>query len=258
MLERPDYGTPANILLPDKSVKTIIIEREGKTHTKYGIIHHDKLVELEWGGKVKTSTGATARIFKPTLQDIEMNLFRRKSQVIYPKDSMIMIMLSGIKEGSKVGEAGVGSGFLTAYILEKIGDKGTYRGYDIRSDMIKIATDNLKIVYPDREINITKKDIRKGIVDSNYDAFFLDMPDPWNAMEPLHKSLKNCGRIIVFVPTINQVIKVTRSVQDNKKYHVNSIIECLIREYQRDPEAIRADTIQVTHTGYIISLIKQL
>lgn len=247
------------LIFPDNSFKIVVLSEGKRTVTKYGVIHHDDIVKLKkFGSVIKSSSGAEVLVQKPTISDIVYNLFKRRSQVIYDKDVHIMIGLSGITKGSRVGEAGVGSGFLTAHLLNVIGNEGKYFGFEVRQDMKEITVKNLKLLGYNVEDSIKITDVREGIDVTELDAFFLDIPDPWNAIESIYNALSGHGRLIVFVPTSNQVIKLLSSDFLKRHFSVYSIVENMQREYMIDSEAFRPKNIQTVFTGYVLALLKKL
>jgi len=74
--------------------------------------------------------GVKAYLYRPLRQDY-IPALKRATQIIHPKDAALMIYLSGIGPGCRVGEAGVGSGALTTAIASIIGDNGILYGFDI-------------------------------------------------------------------------------------------------------------------------------
>lgn len=59
--------------------------------------------------------------------------------------------------------------------------------------------------------------------------------------------------MVIFVPTVNQVIKTLNHIKEFKKLVNVNISEIMLREYQVSHEALRPKSIGVTHTGYIIT-----
>ena len=82
------------------------------------------------------------------------------------------------------------------------------------------------------------------------------MPDPWNAISSIYNSLATYGRLIVFLPTTNQVIKLLKTLEDTGLFKPVAILENQSREYQLQSDALRPLSVQVVHTGYILSMVK--
>ncbi|MEM3491506.1 MAG: hypothetical protein QXO53_05600, partial [Fervidicoccaceae archaeon] len=255
--ESPAEGEAALIIFPNGEERVIILERNKVVQTKYGILRHNDILNRNWGESIETSTGFKVMFQKPSYLEVVYNLFRRKSQVIYEKDAAIMISLSGIGPGSMVGESGVGSGFLTAHILKAIRNKEEYYGYEIRDDMATTAIENLKLLGYDVRDRIFVKDIRKGIDEKGFDAFFLDIPDPWEAMTSIYSSLSSSARVIVFVPSVNQILKTLNDPRVIERYYPYKVLEIMSREYEREGGAIRPAFFQKVFSGYIMVFLRK-
>jgi len=237
----------------DSRRKHLVRVRKGaQVNSDKGVVKHDDIIRKDWGDTVTLSTGAKAYILKPTFYDLLMNLPRRVTQVIYPKDIALMIIMSGIGSGSKVLEGGVGSGFLTAALAHYVGSGGHVYCYEIRKEFATIAKQNLKLLGLSDRATIKVGDVRKDVTETDLDAAFLDIPDPWNAIDSLAKALKPSAPALIFVPTVNQVIKVVKALQEHKIGTDIHIYESILREYQPKPEALRPHTLITGHTGYIV------
>jgi len=253
---KPVFGKPVKILLPDGNAKVFLLRKDANTQTKYGMINHNDIVSCDWGDKIKTSIGREVYIFRPNIEEIQLYLAKRKTQVIYPIDSLRMISLSGVIPGSRIGEAGTGSGFLTMYLSCYVGKEGRVFSFDINREAIEIAKENLDLLYCEKNVDFFIFDIRQEAPAEDLDAFFLDMPDPWNAISSVYNSLAPHGRLIVFLPTTNQVIKLLKALENKELFKPIVILENQSREYQLQPDALRPFSVQVVHTGYILSLAK--
>ncbi len=215
------------------------------------MIRYEDIVGREWGSRIRTSTGAYAYLLKPTLYDYIMLGFRRVTQVIYPKDSALMAMLAGVRHGYRVLESGVGTGFLTAVLANAVGDEGRVYGYEVREEFARIARENLKKAGLLSRVVIKIKDVRDGIDEVGLDAAFLDLPNPWEALPAVKESLKPSSPVLIFQPTVNQVIKVLKALRNHGFVNIR-VFENIMRKYQPNPEALRPYTISVVHTGYVI------
>ena len=218
-----------------------------------GVIEGSDIIGRSWGDVLELQAGR-AYLLPPTRYELSMYAFKRLGQVIYPKDQGYIAVISGIREGMRVLEAGVGSGFLTAVLASIVGCKGKVIGYDVREDMLETARRNLELVGLLGRVDLRLGDVREGVPDTDLDAVFLDMPDPWEALKALHGNLKPGAPAVVFVPTFNQLEKLYENVVRTGMYVIEETVEILRREIEVKPGAIRPFTQMVGHTGYIVLL----
>jgi len=248
-------GDPVVIRIDPKRVYLVKALPQRTLHTDKGFIRLADVIGKEYGSSVQTSKGAKAIILRPTPFDIYFGL-NRPSQVLYPKDIAYMIYSSGIRAGSKVLEAGTGSGFLALTLAYFLNNTGKVISYDVRKDMQEAARKNAEMLgFTNMEFRL--KDVREGFDEEEADAVFLDMPDPWNALRAAHNALKPSASLVVFVPTVNQVEKVALALQANGFTDVHAE-ELILREYQVKENAVRPRNIGVVHTGYIVRARKSI
>ncbi len=206
---------------------------------------------MPWGSQTELSTGAVVKLLKPLPHDY-LQSFKRVTQVIYPKDLAFMVFISGIQPGSKVLEAGVGTGYLTATLARFVGDEGKVYGYEIREDFLRVAESNLRRANLLKRVELKLRDIREGIDERDLDAAFLDLPDPWETLNEVFKALKPSAPVVVFMPTANQVIKLLKVLSTRNDVVDLRVYDLTLREYQIDPEAFRPQNLGIVHTGYIV------
>jgi len=63
---------------------------------------------------------------------------KRSTQIMYPKEIGFILLYMGIGPGSRVIEAGTGSGSFTTALAHAIGEKGHIYSYDIK-DTIQVS-----------------------------------------------------------------------------------------------------------------------
>jgi len=163
-----------------------------------------------------------------------------------------MIHLSGIGCGSRVGEAGVGSGALSIAIASVICDSGKLYGYDISERALKVARENLEKAGLLHRVVLAKRDVREELDVGSLDAFFLDIPDPWNAVNSVSRALNPSAPLLAYVPTVNQVEKTVLALRESDLFRDIHVYEVLLREYSVEKNAVRPKTRMIGHTGYII------
>ena len=114
-----------------------------KLHTHLGILDCAGLVGRPFGTVASTTMNDSVYILKPTLEDIVMK-FARRTQVIYPKDLAMIVMHCGIHSGSRVFEAGTGSGAATATFAYMVAPEGHVYSYDLNAEFQDVARKNLE------------------------------------------------------------------------------------------------------------------
>jgi tRNA (adenine57-N1/adenine58-N1)-methyltransferase len=244
-------GDVVLVYIDDKRRFIVKLTRGRILGTDKGYLSHDDIIGLPHGSVVKTSSGVSAYLFKPLRQDY-IHGMARSTQIIYPKDAALMIYLSGIGCGSRVGEAGVGSGALSVAIASVICDSGRLYGYDISDSALKVARINLELAGLLHRVVLSKHDVREGLDVSPLDAFFLDIPDPWNAIKGVSSALAPSAPLLVYVPTVNQVEKTVLALRESGVFGDIHVYELLLREYSVEKDAVRPKTRMIGHTGYII------
>ncbi len=174
----------------------------------------------------------------------------RGPQVILPHDASVMISLSGITRGSRVIESGIGSGMLSAFILWEIGSEGLLKSIDISSENIEVARNNLRRFGLESTHECIIGDIRSFDDNGKYDAIFLDIPDPWDAVQSCSRLLKKGGTLVSYSPNFNQVEKTVTSMEENNIFH-HTTLELTRRNLIVRKDATRPDSKGIGHTGFI-------
>ena len=240
------------IVIDEKRRFIVKVRRDGILGTDKGVVRLGDLIGKPYGSTIETSQGVKALVLKPLIHDYSL-LVQRATQIIYPKDAGFMIYLSGIKPGSRVGEAGVGSGALTIALASIVGSSGLVYGFDISMKNLEVARVNLEKAGVADWVRLLQHDVRNPIdIPEELDAFFLDIPDPWNAIPSIARILRTCGALLVYSPTINQVEKTVIALRRHGCFTDIHAYETLLREYRVEEGAVRPLTRMIGHTGYIV------
>ncbi len=176
-------------------------------------------------------------------------LFKRGPQIIHPSDFAYMIFRSGIKYNSRVLEAGVGTGALSAGILWII-KEGSLTSLDLSAENISLARSNVQPFFEDRQWEIIQADIRNFPLEGSFDAAFVDIPDPWNALGNLSKSITRGGTLITYCPNFNQVENTVTELGKYGFIHIEST-EIIKRDLLVRKGHTRPDNQIIGHTGFI-------
>lgn len=244
-------GQSDNVLLYLNPRRTYLIkvEKGRSLHTHRGYVQHDSLIGKPYGTRVSSNTGEEFIALRPSLRDYIFKS-QRKTQIMYPKDIALMVMFSGIGPGSKVVEAGTGTGALTTALAHYVKPTGRIYSYEVRQEFIETATKNLEKAGLAKYVTIKNKDVTQGIEDSDVDAVILDLATPWLVVPHACSALKGSGAIVSFSPTIDQVVKTVEALREDWFVDIQTI-ECLMRGMQVEPGKTRPETLMTAHTGYV-------
>jgi tRNA (adenine57-N1/adenine58-N1)-methyltransferase len=151
----------------------------GEFHTHRGILQHDDLIGLSWGTQVFSHLGAPFFLLQPALADLLLDL-KRNTQILYPKDIGFILVTMGIGPGQKVLEAGTGSGSMTIALAHAVGAQGCVVSYEQREEMQNLARKNITRTGLASRVDFKLRDIQEGFDETDADAFFLDVPNPYD------------------------------------------------------------------------------
>jgi len=242
-------------LILDNRRKWLVTVEEGREFQSHkGIVKFDEIIGKPFGSVVFSqpyeTQGYKFYVLKPLPSDYVIYM-SRKTQIIYPEDAGLILVYSGIGPGSRVIEAGCGSGALTCILGNYVRPNGHIYSYDIREKSLKRALRNVIRANLQDYISIQYGDI---VIDDfehrNVDSVVLDMPQPWKAIERIKKYLKFSGTLVSFSPAIEQVKKTTFALKENGFYEINTY-ELIKRKYQVKENATHPEVRMIGHTGYM-------
>jgi tRNA (adenine57-N1/adenine58-N1)-methyltransferase len=256
MTELISEGDDVFLYLDRKRTYLVRVEAEKSFHTHKGYIQLGDLIGKEYGTRIVSSMGIEFVALKPTLRD---HIFKtsRRTQISYPKDISLIIMYSGIGPGSRVVEAGTGTGALTSAIAHYIKPSGRVYSYEVRQEFQKNAKKNLERAGLLDYVELKEGDVTEGIEEKNVDAVILDLATPWLVVPHAYTALKGSGVLVSFSPTIDQVVKVVEALTEHGFVGVETV-ETLMRFMQVARGKTRPQTVMTGHTGYITFARKAL
>jgi tRNA (adenine57-N1/adenine58-N1)-methyltransferase len=112
------------LYLDRKRTYLVRVESGKSFHTHKGYIQLGDLIGKEYGTRITSSMGIEFVALKPNLRD-QIFKVKRKTQISYPKDIALIIMFSGIGPGSRVVEAGTGTGALSSALAHYVKPTGS-------------------------------------------------------------------------------------------------------------------------------------
>lgn len=228
----------------------LTLQAGSKFETHRGILQHDDLIGKPWGTQVFSHIGAPFFLLQPSLADL-INELPRTTQILYPKDIGFILITMGVGPGQTVIEAGTGSGSMTTALAYAVGPEGRVISYEVKPDAQNLARKNLTRFALDGRVDLKLRDIQEGFDETDADAFFLDVPNPYDYTAQVRAALKPGGYLCCLIPTFNQVEKTLLALRQTRFAFVE-VCELLLRYYKPEPARIRPTDRMVAHTGFLV------
>jgi len=229
----------------------IIVLKSGESfHTHRGILAHDDLIGKEWGTQVFSHNGSPFFLLQPSLTDLLRNT-KRATQIMYPKEIGYILLYMGIGPGSRVIEAGTGSGSFTTALAHAIGSSGKVYSYEIKEETQNAAQRTLNKLGLSEIVDFKIRDINIGFDEKNVDSVFLDVSNPYDYLTQVRTSLKPGGHFGCIVPTTNQVMQLLVALRRNEFAFID-VCDVSVRFYKPEPTRFRPVDRMIAHTGYLI------
>jgi tRNA (adenine57-N1/adenine58-N1)-methyltransferase catalytic subunit len=228
----------------------LTLKEGGDFQSHRGVLKHDDLIGKPWGSQVFSHTGAPFFLLQPSIADL-LNELPRTTQILYPKDIGYILIQMGVSHGQTVMEAGTGSGSMTTALAAAVGVEGRVISYEQKQDVQNLARKNLERVGLAERVEFKLRDIQEGFDETDADAFFLDVQNPFDYIPQVRNALKTGGFFSTLLPTFNQVEKVLNALRKNNFAFVE-VCELMLRYYRTNPSRLRPADRMVAHTGFLV------
>jgi tRNA (adenine57-N1/adenine58-N1)-methyltransferase catalytic subunit len=150
-----------------------------------------------------------------------------------------------------VVEAGTGSGSMTIALAYAVGAEGRVVSYEQREEMQNLARKNIHRTGLASRVDFKLRDIQAGLDETDADAFFLDVPNPYDYIPQVRAALKPGGYFGSIIPTANQAEILLRALR-RQKFAFVEMCEILLRYYKPEPDRLRPTDRMVAHTGFLV------
>jgi tRNA (adenine57-N1/adenine58-N1)-methyltransferase len=128
-----------------------------------------------------------------------------------------------VHPGCKVVESGTGSGCMTLALARAVNPSGHVYSYEFNAVRAQKAQEEFNKLRVGDLISVTCRDVCgkysteqggfSGLDDNSIDAIFLDLPEPWLALDHAHKILKPGKGICCYSPCIEQVMQTLQKLR---------------------------------------------
>ena len=248
------YGDRVQLTDAKGKLHTITLKEAGEWHTHKGWLIHDQIVGLPEGSVVETTAGLKFLAFRPLLADYVLSM-PRGATIVYPKDAAMIVGTADIAPGSRVLEAGVGSGALTITLLRAVGPSGSVDSFERRDDFAQIATKNVTEYFRGVPENwsLTVGSLQDEVDrEKKYDRIVLDMLAPWECVEMAQEVLDPGGVLLAYVATTTQLSEMAETIKNSACFTEPESTETIIRGWHHEGLAVRPQHRMIGHTGFLI------
>jgi tRNA (adenine57-N1/adenine58-N1)-methyltransferase len=235
----------------DRKQFVLRLQAGGQLQTHRGCINHDDLLGQPLGREILSHLGYPFVVLEPSTFDLIKQL-KRTTQIMYPKDIGYALLKLNVMPGSRVVEAGTGSGGLTLALARAVRPEGRLYSYEVRADILRLAQENLESLGLADSVEFKLRDIAEGFDERDVDALFLDVRRPWAYLAQVVEALKDSGFFGAILPTTNQVSDLVRNMEAQQTFGHIEVEEVLVRPYKAVPNRLRPADRMVAHTGYLV------
>jgi tRNA (adenine57-N1/adenine58-N1)-methyltransferase len=94
-------------------------------------------------------------------------------------------------------------------------------------------------------------EVADAVQDVAPDRVLLDVPDPWETVEPAAAHLPGGGVFACYVPNIPQVERVRAAIDATGRFLEVTTFEVMMREWSVSGRSVRPSHRMVGHTGFL-------
>jgi len=227
-----------------------VLQPGAELQSHRGIVAHDDLIGQRWGQRIQSHLGVWFTLLRPSTDDLVRHI-KRNTQIVYPKDAGYILMKLGVRAGSHVVEAGTGSGGMALVLSRAVMPTGRVYSYDNRPEMQSLAQRNLARLGLDRYVEFKLRDVMEGFDETDVDALFYDLPNPWDYLEQAAAALSDGGFFGCILPTTNQVSQLLYALS-GRTFTMVEVEELILRPYKPVAARLRPNDRIIGHTGFLI------
>lgn len=227
------------------------LERSKIYQNKFGAFYHDDMIGKCFGSKIysRGNFNGWIMILEPT-PEIWSIAVHTRTQIVNEVDSSVIVMNLDLYPGCVVVESGTGSGCMTMALSRAVFPLGHVYSFEYNSVRATAATEEFKRFNLNKHITVTCADVYSDgfriassnidvnssssssssskrsdgqIAPNSVDAVFLDLPQPWQALEHAFELLKPSRPICCYSPCIEQVMSTCEKLRSLGFYGIRMV-----------------------------------
>ena len=234
------YGDVVVLYLKYGECDQVILKEGMTTDNKFGHFKHADIVGKTFGSKLFNTNNGKGYIYAlaPT-PELWAGAITTRTQIVNELDSSVCTFYLDLYPGCKVVESGTGSGCMSLSIIRAVLPTGHLYTYEYNP--VRAA----KVVEEFRDLGVAQyatvqcRDVCgcdsegggfSGVEDQSIDAVFLDLPQPWLAIDHAAKVLKRGKILCSYSPCIEQVVKTCETLR-SARFHSIYMVEVRQRPF---------------------------
>ena len=249
-------GDDVLLYLDRKRTYLVCVEVDKQFHTHKGYVNLGDLIGKPYGSPLMSSLGVAFHALQPLVRDRVLKTSRR-TQVMYPKDTSYLLFRTGIGAGSRVVEAGTGSGALSCALADAVRPGGKVYSYEVRPEFQSVAASNIERAGLMPYVELKEGNVTEAIDEEDVEAVVLDLATPWLVVPLAYRALAGSGVFASFSPTVEQVMRTVSALRRHPFVEIESI-ELILRRFNVEENRTRPETLMIGHSGYITTARKVL
>lgn len=208
------------------SVRPVRVQAGKSFQSRFGQVQHASVIGRPFGAQIpSTNRRGFVHVLRPTPELWTLSLPHR-TQVVYTPDAAVIASMLRLRPGSRLIEAGTGSGSFSHAALRSILPHGHLYTYEFHETRASVAQAEFEEhgFQPDT-LTLTHRDVCVdgfGLEEEEEEnvqatAVFLDLPAPWLAIPKLAPLLKPdyAVRMCCFSPCMEQVQRTVEEMRQS-------------------------------------------
>eukprot|EP00923_Selenidium_pygospionis_P039705 GHVN01068932.1.p1 GENE.GHVN01068932.1~~GHVN01068932.1.p1 ORF type:complete len:364 (+),score=38.69 GHVN01068932.1:223-1314(+) len=218
-------------------VSCVLVEKAKITNTRIGNFNHQDIINLPWGDRVRDrKTNKWVAVLRPTPELHTLSVSKR-TQILYHADIATVISMLKCVPGMTLVESGTGSGSLTNSLSRSVAPTGMVHTFEFHKERYLEAAREISGTKYGSCVTLYHRDVCEEGFGAHLihavDGVFLDLPQPWVAVEHADEVLKEGGHMVTFSPCVEQVQR-THVALTRLSYMDIRVVECLSRPWGID------------------------
>ncbi|USN45218.1 MAG: methyltransferase domain-containing protein [Candidatus Woesearchaeota archaeon] len=201
---------------------------------------------LETGGKTSIK-GQEFVCFPANKADVFNNL-KKGAQSITLKDAAFVLGQLGVSSKSVMLDAGSGSGasacFFSQFVKEVV-------SYDVSEENISVAKKNAAR-FQSENIIFKEGSVYTDVSEEQFDAIFLDVPEPQQALSMITQKLKIGNLACIYSPNLTQLKEVIAQLPE--ALHHEKTVEVNERPWSLKNQTCKPIAPDIAHTAFLCFL----